>query len=129
MSSQKILWSLEGGKIDSKACALRIRERAKEIGITQAKLCDFVGKRITFISEAANGKAAIKESDLQLIAQKLETTVDYLMGKTDNPEIPELEPSQQDIRIKDVCNLLYTLTDEELCAVQAFVCGIIAGRA
>lgn len=120
---------MEGGKIDSKACALRIRERAKEIGITQAKLCDLVGKRITFISEAANGKAAIKKSDLQLIAQKLETTVDYLMGKTDNPEIPEFEPSQQDIRIKDVCNLLYTLTDEELCAVQAFVCGIIAGRA
>lgn len=116
---------MEGGKIDSKACALRIRERAKEIGITQAKLCDLVGKRITFISEAANGKAAIKKSDLQLIAQKLETTVDYLIGKTDNPEP---EPSQQDIRIKNVCNLLYTLTDEELCAVQAFVCGIIAGR-
>ena len=82
--SKKILWSLAGGKIDSKACALRIREHAKEI--------------------------------------------DYLLGKTDNPKIPEPEPSQQDVRIKDVCNLLYTLSDEELCAVQAFVCGIIAGR-
>ena len=75
---------MEGGKIDSKACALRIRERAKEI--------------------------------------------DYLIGKTDNPRIPGPEQSQQDVRIKDVCSLLYTLTDEELCAVQAFVCGIIAGR-
>ena len=72
------------GKIDSKACALRIMERAKEI--------------------------------------------DYLMGTPDNPRIPEPEPSQQDVRIKDVCNLLYILSDEELCAVQAFVCGIIAGR-
>ena len=81
---KKILLNLEGGTIDSKACALRIRERAKEI--------------------------------------------DYLMGKTDNPRIPGPEQSQQDVRIKDVCSLLYTLTDEELCAVQAFVCGIIAGR-
>ena len=75
---------MEDGKIDSKACALRIMERAKEI--------------------------------------------DYLLEKTDNPKIPEPEPSQQDVRIKDVCNLLYILSDEELCAVQAFVCGIIAGR-
>lgn len=115
--------------MDSKACALRIRKRAKEIGVTQAKLCDLLGKRPTYISEAANGKSSFKESDLQLIAQRLETTIDYLTGKTDDPVAQKAGPSQNDTHISTVCKLLNILSDDELCAVQAFIGGIIAGRA
>ena len=106
----------------------RIYALAEKQGISLAFLCTAVDKDRLFITRVRRGKDYVDDHELSIIAEKLHTTVNYLTGKTENAEIPQLEPPQQDVRIKDICNLLYTLTDEELCAVQAFVCGIIAGR-
>lgn len=106
----------------------KIYALAEKQGISLSFLCTAVDKDRLFITRVRRGKDYIDDRELSIIAEKLHTTVDYLTGKTKNAEIQQLEPPQQDVRIKDVCNLLYTLSDEELCAVQAFVCGIIAGR-
>ena len=63
----------------------RIRELAKEQGVSMRYLCELVGKRRRgFFADIRNGKDYIDENELTIIASRLGTTVDYLTGKTDN---------------------------------------------
>lgn len=66
----------------------RIRELAKEQGVSMRYLCELVGKRRRgFFADIRNGKDYIDENELTIIASRLGTTVDYLTGKTDEPGV------------------------------------------
>ena len=62
----------------------RIRELAKEQGVSMRYLCELVGKKRNFLAMVALGKDYVDENELMIIASRLGTTVDYLTGKTDD---------------------------------------------
>ena len=66
----------------------KIRMLAKSQGITLKFLCDCIGKRSGFLNEVRFGKDHIDANELSIIADKLNTTVEYLTGQTDDPAKP-----------------------------------------
>lgn len=67
----------------------RIKSRAKGMGITMTFLCNLIDKYPTFLACVRNGTDRIDKDELEVIAAKINTTVEYLTGQTDNPELPE----------------------------------------
>lgn len=72
---------------NSQETACRIKRRAKEQGIAvldlQAK-CD-LGRNA--LSQAAKSQDGMKARNLFAIAEVLDCSVDYLLGRTDSPEV------------------------------------------
>lgn len=68
--------------------AARIKVRAKSQGLTLKFLCDCLGKRGSFLTDVACKKDRIDAYELSIIAEKLHTTTDYLIGATDDPALP-----------------------------------------
>ena len=79
---------------DSQKIADRIRERAKEQGKTLRELLSECRLSINTISHIGNG-GDITTLHFARIADSLECSVDYLIGRTDNPEVNR-EPPRQD---------------------------------
>ena len=61
----------------------RIKALAKEQGVTIRHLCELIGKQKGFLIDVERKKNHIDENELTIIAARLDTTVDYLTGKTD----------------------------------------------
>ena len=66
----------------------RIKEFAKSKGITMKFLCDCLGKRRSFLTDVRRGVDHIDINELSIIADKLNTTVEYLTDQTDDPAKP-----------------------------------------
>lgn len=66
----------------------RIKSLAKAHGLTMKFLCDCLGKRRTFLVDVRNGNDHLDSTELSIIAEKLHTTTDYLIGATDDPALP-----------------------------------------
>jgi len=65
--------------------AKKIKETAKTRGVSVKKLLDDVGLGVNTMS---NFKTSMPKADnLARIADYLDCSVDYLLGRTDNPEI------------------------------------------
>lgn len=83
----------------------RIKQSAKKMGITMTYLCKVLGKRASFLSDVRCGKDSIDDTELAIIADKLETTVEYLKGETDNPKNADsdngnrLPPTEENIKV------------------------------
>ena len=75
----------------------RMRSLAKSKGITLTYLCKCIGKRANFLSDVNLGNASLTDKELAIIANKLDTTVEYLTGKTDNPNIDESEQEHDEL--------------------------------
>ena len=67
----------------------RIKALAKKQGIQMKYFCDYFGKAQSYFADIRNGKNRLDENELQFIADKLNTTVEYLTGQTDDPTRPE----------------------------------------
>ena len=66
----------------------RIKEIAAQNGLQMKYLCSLIGKRSSFLVDVKNGKDHIDTNELSIIADKLNTTVEYLTGQTDDPAKP-----------------------------------------
>lgn len=66
----------------------RIKSRAKALGISYAFLCAQLGKGKGFFNDVRRGINHIDAYELSIIADKLHTTTDYLIGVTDDPSPP-----------------------------------------
>ena len=66
----------------------KIKDLAKAQGITLKYFCDCFGKHRNFLTNVRNGKDYLDEDEIQFIADKLNTTVEYLTDQTDDPAKP-----------------------------------------
>lgn len=73
--------------------AARIKTLAKMQGLTLKFLCECLGKRPSFLTDVACKKDRIDAHELSIIADKLHTTTDYLIGVTDDPSPPAPAPT------------------------------------
>ena len=65
--------------------AERIKEQRKLKKLTQTELAELVNSSRSSIAQIETDKYNVSYAMLSLIADALDTTVDYLQGKTDNP--------------------------------------------
>ncbi len=95
----------------------KIKELAKEKGISMAFICSKLGLQRGYLKDVSLGRTSISEERLTIIADILGTTTDYLHGKTDKKEKPGIsaELSERDIRI---LNIMRKLSDEQLDALE-----------
>lgn len=71
---------------DSQQVAKRIKERSRKQGIKLGDLLSSLGMGINTVSHMAKGQELSYLAFAQ-IADKLNCSVDYLLGRTDNPEV------------------------------------------
>lgn len=64
----------------------RIEKRAEEKKRSNAFLCEKMGVARVYFNDIKKSGRAIPDDKLAIIAQELETTVEYLRGETDEPE-------------------------------------------
>lgn len=67
---------------------LRIYQRRKALGLSQEELADRVGTSQKQISKYENGINDATGNVLAALARALDTTTDYLLGLTDDPDRP-----------------------------------------
>ena len=67
----------------------KIKALAKKQGIQMKYFCDYFGKAQSYFADIRNGKNKLDINELQFIADKLNTTVEYLTDQTDDPTRPE----------------------------------------
>ena len=110
----------------------RIKALAKKQGIQMKYFCDYFGKAQSYFADIRNGKNRLDENELQFIADKLHTTVEYLTDQTDDPACPdEKKPAaetgdelkENTIRIvgRDGSYIEKTLTDEQIQALRTML--------
>ncbi|SDX75163.1 helix-turn-helix domain-containing protein [Tepidimicrobium xylanilyticum] len=70
----------------------RIKRLREEKDLTQRELADKIQISYSVMNRIESGERAIRDEELKKIADVLETTADYLLGRTDqrNPDKPEL---------------------------------------
>lgn len=71
---------------DAQDLALNIKQRAKATGIPIGQMLADCGLNINAISELSKGKK-FSYTSLALIADRLDCSVDYLLGRTENPAV------------------------------------------
>lgn len=105
----------------------KIKALAKEQGLSQKFICDCLGKRRTFLSEVGLGNGKITQEELEIIANKLNTTVEYLTDQTEQKEKPVDQMTDEQLD-NALIHLLSGLTADDIKKVEAFIAGLKAGK-
>ena len=72
---------------ESTTIANRIKLRAKQQGVHIKTVLDGCGLSKNTLSSMLSGGSTPKSENLAKIADYLDCSVDYLLGRTDNPEV------------------------------------------
>ena len=67
--------------------AERIKERAKTLNVSMAQLNEICGLNKNAVSQSGKSQEGMKAKNLFAIAEVLECSVDYLLGRTDDPSV------------------------------------------
>lgn len=67
----------------------RIRDRRKQLGLTQNEIAQQLNMGRSNFGHIENGRVVPSSNDLDKLADILKTKPDYLLGKTDNPSLPD----------------------------------------
>ena len=81
---------------DAQKIAKRIKERSRQQGIKLGDLLSSLGMGINTVSHMAKGQELSYLAFAQ-IADKLDCSVDYLLGRTDDPVLHQLDSSSSAI--------------------------------
>ena len=105
----------------------KMNSLAKENGLKMAYFCDLLGKSRHFITDVKNGKSYFTKDQLQIIADKLNTTTEYLTDQTDQKEKPVDQMTDEQLDNAFI-HLLGGLTADDIKKVEAFIAGLKAGK-
>ena len=96
----------------------RIKELAKEQKRSLSYICAKIGVANNYLTDIARGKNTLKPDRLAQIAEILGTTPDYLLGKTDKKEKPDvnIELSEQE---KHLIEIIRTLPPKDVNRLEA----------
>lgn len=88
----------------------RIKKLAKEQGKTITYICSLVGRPKYYLNDLTKTGADMPPEYLTTIANDLNTTVDYLLGKTDARTVPDKKLEGLDFALSGE---IKTLTENE----------------
>lgn len=102
----------------------RIKALLKENGLTMKFFNDKFGKNRSFLSNVLSGSDNIDEAQIEFLAEKLNTTPEYLKGETDIKEKPAT--TQDDELDKEFSELIKRLSPEQMEIIKAQIKGILS---
>lgn len=65
----------------------RIKALAKKQGKTLSYICGLIGRKVYYLNDISKNNAEMPDEYLKILAENLGTTVAYLKGETDDPNI------------------------------------------
>lgn len=65
----------------------RIKALAKKQGKTLSYICSLIGRKVYYLNDVSKNNAEMPDEYLKILAENLGTTVAYLKGETDDPDI------------------------------------------
>ena len=104
----------------------RIRELRNKWGLTQANLAYKVDTDSASISRWERDRVSVSQKYILRLAKALRTTSDYLLGKTDNPDLVNEEVTEKEIEnrtnksefmerlVRDQPMIVYEVGDERM---------------
>lgn len=92
----------------------KIKSLAKAKGWSLSYLCKQLGLASSYFTDVRNGKNTISDTRLEVIAELLDTTAEYLKGKTDIKQKPvseedELNEYLEELKNRDELKMLFSL--------------------
>ena len=100
----------------------RIKQLAKQQGRSLTYLCKVIGlESRSYFNDIEKNNRVIPDDKLQIIADALETTTDYLIGNTDTPE-PLRSPAP------DTNDITSGLTPDEVEELKKYAAFLISKR-
>ena len=102
----------------------RIKALLKENGLTMKFFNDKFGKNRSFLSNVLSGSDNIDAAQIEFLAEKLNTTPEYLKGETDIKEKPAT--TQDDELDKEFSELIKQLSPEQMEIIKAQIKGILS---
>lgn len=103
----------------------RFEELVDELGIKKTFVAEKLGKSPSICQDWKRGKSQPSATQLQIVADILDTTTEYLTGETDKKEKPVPKEDELD---RVLISLLRELTPEEAAKAVSFVQGLLAAR-
>lgn len=103
----------------------RFEELVDELGIKKTFVAEKLGKSPSICQDWKRGKSQPSATQLQIVAEILDTTPEYLTGETDKKEKPVPKEDELD---RVLISLLKELTPEEAAKAVSFVQGLLAAR-
>lgn len=82
--------------------ALHLKAALKKEGKTMRHFNERLGKNRSFLSNVLTGSEKITRDELQVVADGLGTTVEYLIGETNDSRLPEEIEAAQNHRVSVV---------------------------
>lgn len=90
-------------------------------GMNQAELCERLGKEtrppgpvgVSYISKVENGVIVPPGERVAALARILQTTTDYLLGNTDNPNIPNDTPTMFSAEAEEAGKIIDAMQPEQ----------------
>lgn len=77
-------------------------------------LCQKLGKRRSFLVDVRNGNDRIDGNELKIIADELNTTIEYLTDQTEVKEKPPAETDGElDPEVEEVLDLLFAMHPDD----------------
>jgi len=102
----------------------QLRILRKQKGLTAKELAQMVGVSEVSITQYENGKRSPRRQVLEDLADALGTSVDYLLGKEEDPAMIDMDRVD-----KALLKELMDVTPLEKQKIQAFIAGLKANRA
>lgn len=106
----------------------RIAHIRKQMGLSQEKFGELFNMSQRSVAAWESGERTPSYPVLLELADKLDVSVDYLVGRTDVPKTKK-EPTVSDSELmNNIISQVQALSDPELIQVSAFLSGLAAGR-
>jgi transcriptional regulator with XRE-family HTH domain len=106
---------MSSDKGQKKQIGLRLRSLREKAGLIQAEVADAIDSTRDSISNYETGRANPKPKDLTALSELFRTSIDYILGKTDDPENPKMNPresEEKELTDKLLDKLKYVVDDE-----------------
>ena len=102
----------------------KLRTLRKQRGMTAKELANLVGVSEVSITQYENGNRSPRRKVLESLAEALDTSVDYLLGKEEDPIHIDMDRVD-----KQLLKELQDITPSEKQMTLAFIAGLKANRA
>jgi transcriptional regulator with XRE-family HTH domain len=89
--------------------ATKLKSLLKEQGLSMKFFNDMLGKNRSYLSNVLTGSDSISSEDLEKVAEKLNTTVEYLTDQSDQKE----KPTSKEIDVDDILKMMLNLPREK----------------
>lgn len=106
----------------------RLKMLRTQRGLTQTQVGDVIGVSCVTIARYEAGDREPSNAKIKALADFFGVTVDYLMGRDNQPKSTKKEPIQVDELLVRNAQMLTQLSPQEWQRVQDFVQGLVAAR-